>query len=64
MDNEKKSRRQPQNNLGDNLPYRIEGLEKAKTYPEMTHRDIAALDRSIAKLKAKLAASKEPRTET
>ena len=44
------------NGNADNLPYRIKGLEEAKTYPGMTAADIAALDRAIASLKAKLAA--------
>lgn len=38
----------------DNIPYRIAGLEKAKTYPGMSPQDISALDRVIAKLKEKL----------
>lgn len=45
--------------LGDNLPYRINGLEKAKTEPGMSPQDIAALDRVILKLKEKLAAQNE-----
>ncbi len=53
----------PKNGLGDNLPYRIAGLEKAKTYPDMTAADIAALDRTIAKLKEKLAAQNEPKPQ-
>ena len=43
------------NGPSEDLAGRIKGLEHAKTYPEMSRADIAALDRSIAKLKAKLA---------
>ena len=53
----------PKNGLGDDIPYRIAGLEKAKTFPEMTRADIAALDRSIAKLKEKLLTKNLPKTE-
>ena len=45
----------PKNGNSDNLPYRINGLEKAKLEPGMSPQDIAALDRAIAKLKEKLA---------
>jgi len=48
-------------NLGDNLPYRIKGLEQAKNDPGMTPADIAALDRVIAKLKEKLASQAGPK---
>lgn len=58
----KREEGQPKNGLGDDLAYRIAGLEKAKTYPEMSRADIAALDRSIIKLKAKLA-EKNPTKE-
>ncbi|MEJ0021528.1 MAG: hypothetical protein WDN47_02995 [Candidatus Doudnabacteria bacterium] len=53
----------PKNGFGDNLPHRIAGLEKAKTEPGMSPADIAALDRSIAKLKEKLEASNEPKVQ-
>ena len=53
----------PKNGLGDNLPYRIAGLEKAKMEPGMTPLDIAALDRSITKLKEKLSALNEPKVQ-
>jgi hypothetical protein len=53
----------PKNGLAENLPYRIAGLEKAKTEPGMTPADIAALDRVIAKLKAKLAEKNQPKNE-
>lgn len=53
----------PKNGPGDDLAARISGLEKAKTYPEMTRQDIAALDRLIAKLKEKLAAKTPAKTE-
>ena len=43
----------PKNGPSDDLPGRIAGLEKAKMYPEMSQADLAALDRSIAKLKEK-----------
>jgi hypothetical protein len=57
---EKKEREErPKNSLSDNLPYRIDGLEKAKAEQGMTQADIAALDRSIAKLKEKLAEQNE-----
>lgn len=49
----------PKNGFGDDLKYRIRGLEQAKLEPGMSHQDIAALDRLIVKLKAKLA-EKEP----
>lgn len=52
----------PRSGLEENLPYRINGLEKAKLEPGMTPKDIAALDRVIAKLKEKLAA-KNPKPE-
>ncbi|MBX4204912.1 MAG: hypothetical protein KW788_01830 [Candidatus Doudnabacteria bacterium] len=53
---------QPKNGPGDDLPGRIAGLEKAKLDPGMTSADIAALDRSIAKLKEKLAYLQEQKT--
>ena len=59
MDNDNKP--VEKNGNSENLPYRIKGLEEAKTYPGMTAADIAALDRSIALLKAKLAAKNEPK---
>ncbi|HYE22620.1 MAG TPA: hypothetical protein VD998_03455 [Verrucomicrobiae bacterium] len=46
-------------NPSEDLSARIKGLEKAKTYPEMTRSDIAALDRAIESLKAKMAARSE-----
>ena len=49
---------QPKNGPSDDLAGRISGLEKAKTYEGMTRQDIAALDKVIDKLKAKLAESK------
>jgi len=49
------------NGHSDDLPYRIKGLEESKTYPGMSPHDIAALDRSIAKLKLKLAEKNEPK---
>ncbi|MBX4186886.1 MAG: hypothetical protein KW802_01325 [Candidatus Doudnabacteria bacterium] len=45
----------PKNNIKEDLGYRISGLEKAKSDPDMSHADLAALDRSIAKLKEKQA---------
>ena len=57
----------PRSGLEENLPYRIGGLEKAKTEPGMTPQDIAALDRVIEKLKIKLAEKSQtkdkPKTE-
>jgi hypothetical protein len=53
----------PKNSPSDNLPYRITGLEKAKTEPGMSPADLAALDRSIEKLKEKLAASNAPKAQ-
>lgn len=38
----------------EDLQSRIKGLEEAKAYPDMSKADIAALDRTIAKLKEKL----------
>jgi hypothetical protein len=52
----------PKTNIGDDLPRRIAGLEKARSEPGMTPADIAALNRSIAKLKEKLA-EKIPKPE-
>jgi len=43
----------PKNGPGDDLSSRISGLEKAKLFPEMSPADLAALDRSIAKLREK-----------
>ncbi len=51
------------NGIGDDLPYRIAGLEKAKAEPDMTPADIAALDRAIITLKEKLAAKNEPKAQ-
>lgn len=51
------------NGLGDNLPYRISGLEKAKADPGMSPADIAALDRAITKLKQKLTEQNAPKSE-
>ncbi|HTL39737.1 MAG TPA: hypothetical protein VL306_02910 [Methylomirabilota bacterium] len=45
----------PKNGFSEDLPYRIKGLEQAKLEPGMSPQDIAALDRAIAKLQAKLA---------
>ncbi len=53
----------PKTSNADNLPYRISGLEKAKTESGMTRDDIAALDRVIMKLKEKLAAKEQPKQE-
>jgi hypothetical protein len=53
----------PKNSPSEDLNYRINGLEKAKTETGMTRADIAALDRSIAKLKEKLAAKNTPKEE-
>ena len=53
----------PKNGLGEDLPYRISGLEKAKLEPGMSPADIAALDRSINKLKEKLAALNAPKVK-
>jgi hypothetical protein len=50
-------------NNGENLPYRINGLEQAKTDPGMTPQDIAALDRMIVRLKEKLEAKTEVKRE-
>lgn len=47
----------------ENLPLRIKGLEQAKTYPGMTTADIAALDRLIVKLKAKLEEKEGSKTQ-
>ncbi len=58
----KKREESPRSGLENNLPYRINGLEQAKLEPGMTPQDIAALDRVIAKLKEKLAAT-EPKTD-
>lgn len=46
----------PKNGLGNDLSYRIKGLEQAKTYEGMSRADIAALDRVINKLKDQLEA--------
>jgi hypothetical protein len=51
----------PKNNPKEDLNYRISGLEEAKNEPGMTRNDIAALDRSIAKLKLKLAEKNAPK---
>jgi hypothetical protein len=59
----KREEGQPKNGLGDDLAYRISGLEKAKSYPEMSKADIAALDRLINKLKEKLAEQKTPKQQ-
>ncbi len=59
----KREEGKPKNGLGDDLPYRITGLEKAKTEPGMSQADIAALDRVIVKLQAKLAEQKAPKKE-
>ena len=48
--------------LSEDLDYRIKGLEEAKMEPGMSPADIAALDRSIAKLKQKKA-DKAPKPE-
>lgn len=53
----------PKNGFSEDLPYRIAGLEKAKIEPGMSPADIAALDRSIAKLKEKLAAANVPKQQ-
>ena len=56
----------PKNGFGDDLNYRIKGLEEAKTQPGMTPQDIAALERVIVKLRTKLAEqnqSKEKKEE-
>jgi len=57
----KREEGQPKNGPGDDLASRISGLEKAKTYPEMSRQDIAALDRLIEKLKIKLAEKNGPK---
>ncbi len=49
----------PKNGFGDDLAYRIKGLEQAKMEPGMSPADIAALDRLIVKLKKDLGV-KEP----
>jgi hypothetical protein len=59
----KREEGQPKNGPGDDIPSRIVGLERAKSYPEMSRADIAALDRSITRLKEKLAAKTAPKTE-
>ena len=59
----KKREESPRSGLEENLPYRVSGLEKAKTEPGMTPQDQAALDRVIAKLKEKLAAKTEPKSD-
>ncbi len=53
----------PKNGLGDDLAYRIKGLELAKTHEGMSPQDIAALDRLIAKLKDKLGPSAQPESK-
>ncbi len=53
----------PKYSTSEDLDYRINGLEKAKAEPNMSAADLAALDRSIAKLKekrAEKAAAKAP----
>ena len=52
----------PKNGFGDDLKYRIKGLEQAKNEPGMSPQDIAALDRLIVKLKEKLG-TKEPESK-
>lgn len=51
----------PRSGLEENLPYRIDGLEKAKIEPGMSRADIQALDRVIDKLKQKLALQTAPK---
>lgn len=53
----------PKNGFGDDLKYRIKGLEEAKSDPSMSPADIAALDRLIVKLKEKLGPANEPKKE-
>ncbi|HEX5430056.1 MAG TPA: hypothetical protein VFX17_03210 [Patescibacteria group bacterium] len=53
----------PKNGLSEDLNYRIKGLEQAKTFPEMSRADIAALDRMINKLKQKLADQAAPKVQ-
>ena len=45
----------PNKNPSEDIAGRIRGLEQARTYEGMSRADVAALDRSIAKLKLKLA---------
>jgi hypothetical protein len=54
---------QPKNGNGDNLAYRIAGLEKAKMDPGMTPADVAAINRSINSLKEKLAIRETPKVQ-
>ncbi|HEX9503275.1 MAG TPA: hypothetical protein VF974_03040 [Patescibacteria group bacterium] len=58
----KEREERPKNSLKEDLDYRIKGLEQAKQEQSMSHADIAALDRSIAKLRLKKA-EKEQKPE-
>lgn len=60
---ERRREERPKNNPKEDLGYRIKGLEEARTYPGMSQHDIAALDRSIAKLKQKQAEAKASQPE-
>jgi hypothetical protein len=60
---ERRREERPKNNPKEDLGYRIKGLEAAKMEPGMSPQDIAALDRSIAKLKEKQAEKSEPKKE-
>jgi len=58
----KEREERPKNNIKEDLDYRINGLEQAKNEPNMSQADIAALNRSIAKLQEKKA-EKAPKPE-
>ena len=58
----KEREERPKNSLKEDLDYRINGLEQAKTEPSMTNADIAALDRAITKLQMKKAEKAKPAT--
>lgn len=58
----KEREERPKNNIKEDLDYRIKGLEQAKQEPGMSPHDIAALNRSIAKLRLKKAEKEAPKT--
>jgi len=60
---ERRREERPKNNPKEDLGYRISGLEQAKLEPGQSPADIAALNRSIEKLKAKQAEQNQPKTE-
>ncbi len=57
---QKRREEKPKVSPKEDLVYRIKGLEEAKMEAGMTRNDIAALDRVIAKLKAKQEAAAAP----